>query len=463
MFRQNSCHQKNTPLIRDQIRRNDRSFPQQSQFELSWHFSQRQNALYDALDPDAINQACRGFSAFGSMSKYEQEHESDSSSKKGLELIQYAFKVFNHPILVDAVHEKVLYGNAKKKIPWSKAKDRVGRIEDYIRQRVIKEYYHDDVTAFINDSGKLMAFMENMRSMLQDPNAKYLIISNSVPTIAMLSLLIKILYKEAISPLIIHGETDRIRRVQVQNLFNTCSATRNPQNRVAIISTGAAGLGIELHSSHVCLFDLSWNPSVDKQALARTYRDGNPYPLIKMYHLSGDNPFAKKLQNIQEDKLQWSKILDEFDMRWFIDRFKGYLKLTEVLQMKEEELNTVFEAVTRLCLAEESAMEICSDEQRVADLGQGVVLVQKSEAEDSSNPHGKRLLTLTANDEQGRALKRFRSLSPSDSQSSSYEEKSLKWHVTTLFSFQYDSQEESTDETSYDEADYPMDIVEFKV
>jgi len=65
------------------------------------------------------------------------------------------------------------------------------------------------------------------------------------------------------------GSTSAEERKRMSAQFNK----EESRQRLFLISTKAGGLGINLiGANRVVLFDSSWNPAVDVQAIFRTYR-----------------------------------------------------------------------------------------------------------------------------------------------------------------------------------------------
>jgi len=68
------------------------------------------------------------------------------------------------------------------------------------------------------------------------------------------------------------GQTDQIFRSRFVKAFNN---QNNKRTRLFLISTKAGGIGINLIGANRCvIFDASWNPANDTQAIYRIYRIG---------------------------------------------------------------------------------------------------------------------------------------------------------------------------------------------
>ena len=89
----------------------------------------------------------------------------------------------------------------------------------------------------------------------------------------------------SLNSLRIDGSIDNETRKEEIAKFNS----KNDEHNVFLLSTRAAGLGINLVAADsVILFDSDWNPQVDLQAMDRCHRIGQDKPVI-VYRLCCDN------------------------------------------------------------------------------------------------------------------------------------------------------------------------------
>ncbi|KAF6036546.1 ATRX [Bugula neritina] len=107
----------------------------------------------------------------------------------------------------------------------------------------------------------------------------------------------------------IDGTVDAKQRARATAYFN------RPQNHGAklfLISTRAGGMGINLvGANRVIIFDASWNPSFDVQAIFRAYRFGQKKP-VYVYRLLAKGTMEEKIYERQIAKLSLSeRVVDE--------------------------------------------------------------------------------------------------------------------------------------------------------
>lgn len=129
------------------------------------------------------------------------------------------------------------------------------------------------------------------------------------------------------------GSTGAQEREKLINEFNA-----NPNVHLFLVSTRAGSLGINLvGANRVIVFDASWNPCHDTQAVCRIFRYGQKKPCF-VYRLVMDNCLEKKIYDRQVNKQGMSdRVIDECNPE-------------ARLSMKE---------VTNLCYDDEKEAEVC--------------------------------------------------------------------------------------------------------
>ena len=132
-----------------------------------------------------------------------------------------------------------------------------------------------------------------------DPDLKYLIFTEFVPTQTMLR---DFLEQHGFSVVCLNGSMDLEERRRVQRQF--------AEKARILVSTDAGGEGLNLQFAHVIInYDLPWNPMRIEQRIGRVDRIGQKR-LVKAFNLIFEDSVERRVQEVLEEKL--ATILDEF-------------------------------------------------------------------------------------------------------------------------------------------------------
>ncbi len=132
-----------------------------------------------------------------------------------------------------------------------------------------------------------------------DPELKYLIFTEFVPTQTMLR---DFLEQHGFSVVCLNGLMDLAERRRVQRQF--------AEKARILVSTDAGGEGLNLQFAHIIInYDLPWNPMRIEQRIGRVDRIGQKRP-VKAFNLIFEDSVELRVQEVLEEKL--ATILDEF-------------------------------------------------------------------------------------------------------------------------------------------------------
>ncbi|ODM94892.1 Helicase ARIP4 [Orchesella cincta] len=140
---------------------------------------------------------------------------------------------------------------------------------------------------------------------------KLLVFSQSLLTLDLIEIFLKrrLSWRKTFDYVRLDGSTAGLEREKLINEFNT-----NSVQKLFLISTRAGSLGINLvGANRVCIFDASWNPCHDSQAVCRIYRYGQTKP-CHIYRFVSDCTLEKRIYDRQVSKKGMAdRVVDEMN------------------------------------------------------------------------------------------------------------------------------------------------------
>jgi SNF2 family DNA or RNA helicase len=151
---------------------------------------------------------------------------------------------------------------------------------------------------------------------------KLLIFSHRLHTLDHLS---KILDKAGVTWARLDGSTTMNKRQEMTKNFN-----KDDSCDVFLISTRAGGVGFNLHGANrVVLFDFSFNPTWEEQAIGRAFRLGQKKPVF-VYRFISAGTFEDALFNQTVFKLQLAQqVVEKKNTRNKAVRIRDYIKMPQ--------------------------------------------------------------------------------------------------------------------------------------
>jgi len=141
--------------------------------------------------------------------------------------------------------------------------------------------------------------MYRLRQEEQDPDLKFLVFTEFIPTQEMLR---EFLESRGFSVVCLNGLMEIDERLAVQEKFSS--------EAEVLVSTEAGGEGLNLQFCHVVInYDLPWNPMRIEQRIGRVDRIGQEHP-VKALNLLFQDTVEHRVQEVLEEKL--ATILSEF-------------------------------------------------------------------------------------------------------------------------------------------------------
>jgi len=139
----------------------------------------------------------------------------------------------------------------------------------------------------------LLALLYRVQQEENDPDLKFLIFTEFVPTQQMLK---ELLEQHGFATVCLNGSLELDARQRVQREF--------AQDARILVSTDAGGEGINLQCAHVVInYDLPWNPMRIEQRIGRVDRIGQKHP-VKAFNMIFADSVELRVHEVLEEKLQ---------------------------------------------------------------------------------------------------------------------------------------------------------------
>jgi DNA repair and recombination protein RAD54B len=167
--------------------------------------------------------------------------------------------------------------------------------------------YDETADAFDNiSSGKMATLVELLKKIIFQMNERAVIVAQSTK---MLDVIENVCKRMDITLARLDGSTPVTRRQEIVNSFNMYNV-----GQVFLLSTTAGGTGLNLiGSNRLIMYDLSWNPASDSQAMARIWRDGQTKPCY-IYRLITTGSVEEKIYQRQLLKGEIAKVTVDQDV-----------------------------------------------------------------------------------------------------------------------------------------------------
>lgn len=180
-------------------------------------------------------------------------------SSSSLECISILTKLCNHPSLV--------YAKAKQYI--QEQGEEMGS-KAWSMEQLYPDLTEDDAMALARHdlSGKLTVLDSLLRTVRKTTDDRVVIVSNFTKTLDIIQLLCN---ERGWKFVRLDGKTEQTKRQAYVDSFNRPTS----DIFVFLLSSKAGGTGLNLiGANRLVLFDSDWNPAIDRQAMARVWRDG---------------------------------------------------------------------------------------------------------------------------------------------------------------------------------------------
>jgi len=161
------------------------------------------------------------------------------------------------------------------------------------RKSVAPEYYLSP-KKLVEQSAKLETLIDLLKKLNQEKH-RTLIFSQST---RMLDIIERVLFENSFCLSRIDGSIRGRERQDIVDEFNENKLEVN----IMLLSTKVGGYGLTINGASRCIiYDPSWNPAEDLQAVARCYRIGQKLP-VEVYRLIAGGTVEEKMYEMQVDK-----------------------------------------------------------------------------------------------------------------------------------------------------------------
>ncbi|KAI3624997.1 hypothetical protein CBS9595_000358 [Malassezia furfur] len=156
------------------------------------------------------------------------------------------------------------------------------------------------------ESGKLAVLHALLTAVRQHTSDRVIVVSNFTAT---LDLLQRYCHEHHFPTLRLDGKTKQDARAKLVSQFNRAARDDADDAFVFLLSSRSGGVGLNLTGANrLVLFDSDWNPSTDRQAMARIHRDGQTKPCF-IYRLLTVGAMDEKMYQRQITKIGLSDAL----------------------------------------------------------------------------------------------------------------------------------------------------------
>ncbi|KAH9251258.1 hypothetical protein BSLG_001187 [Batrachochytrium salamandrivorans] len=147
------------------------------------------------------------------------------------------------------------------------------------------------------ESGKLIVLKQLLAAIHLKQGSKVVLVSNWTATLDVFE---TVCQSARYSFVRLDGQTPQQKRQEIVDAFNSSTTF------VFLLSSKAGGVGLNLTgASRLIMYDIDWNPSVDQQAMARIWRDGQKSN-VTIYRLLTTGTIEERIYQRQLTKVSLS-------------------------------------------------------------------------------------------------------------------------------------------------------------